>query len=129
MHSLHAPWMAWWLAMALVLAPALGRMHEVLHAPTGFALSSTAAHASPSSSSNASAHQHVDSISAWFAGHNALDCQVFDHLAQGHSGPAPLLAMHHSLPDSAPVWHDDGAPRPAASPMFLARAPPERFMA
>jgi hypothetical protein len=33
MQRLLAPWMAWWLALAVVLAPALGRMHEVLHAP------------------------------------------------------------------------------------------------
>lgn len=119
MQRLRTPWIAGWLAWALVLAPALGRMHEVLHAPTP-----SAAHAQTSSHHHSAGH----GISAWFAGYDDLDCQVLDQLAHGLDTPPATWTAAHSLPQSrslAPIaWHL----LPTTAPVFLARAPPTRFM-
>ena len=103
MHALRTPWIGWWLAVALVLAPALGRMHEVLHAPA------------------LTAQAHVDStthshgVAAWFDGHDALACLVLDQLGNGATDTPTAMAASHVLP--------------AAQRIFLARAPPRNFMA
>ena len=130
MPRLSAPWMAWWLAVALVLAPALGRMHEVLHAPPEVAASasSTPAYGAVNASLHSSVHS-TSGVAAWFADHSALDCLVLDHLTQGHSSPVPLLVMGLGLPDGQVLWWGEIPDGPAVHPMFLARAPPERFMA
>lgn len=118
MQSLRTPWIAGWLAWALVLAPALGRMHEVLHAPLGSAAQAQASH-----------HHSADhGISAWFAGHDDVDCLVLDQLVHGLDSQPPAWTLGHNLPQNrslAPMaWHL----LPTAAPVFLARAPPKRFM-
>lgn len=124
MHSLHAPWMAWWLAMALVLAPAMGRMHEVLHAPL-----SNAQMAPTTASTAHSAHPSASGIAAWFADHSALDCQLLDHLSQAHSHALGWLEMDLQLPNAGAQWHSIVLRGSTVQRMFLARAPPDSFMA
>lgn len=100
----------WWLVLALVLAPALGRIHLVVHLPVELGVQS------------ATAQEH--GLGALFAGHSSADCRLFDQLTHGGS-PAtewPALAL-------APV--PACPPAPAAQPLlpraalpFQARAPP-----
>lgn len=112
MHQLRAPWMAWWLALVLVVAPALGRMHEVLHAP-----------GLPQAHSAALSHASHDTHDL-FGEHSALECLALDqlsHAADGHAAPAMVW---HALPFSRPVWCTDPAALPATTAVFQARAPP-----
>lgn len=112
MHQLRAPWMAWWLALVLVVAPALGRMHEVLHAP-----------GLPQAHSAAFSHASHDAHDL-FGEHSALECLALDqlsHAADGHTAPA---IVWHALPFNMPVWCTDPAALPATTAVFQARAPP-----
>ncbi|WP_284336473.1 hypothetical protein [Comamonas sp. NoAH] len=115
MQALRTPWLGWWLAMALVLAPALGRMHEVLHAP---ALQTQLN----------SAHSHTG-LAAWFDGHDAQTCLVFDQLGHGAANTLPSTPIPHALPTQPPVWMCEACLLPAAPRLFLARAPPQDFTA
>lgn len=111
MHQLRAPWMAWWLAMALVVAPALGRMHEVLHAP-GLPHAHAANHAA--------GHDAHD----LFGEHSALECLVLDQLGHGCDFSPCIALLAQTLPQAAPIWSTDPAALPAATTVFEARAPP-----
>jgi len=55
-----------WLVLALVLAPALGQMHRVLHLPVALGLAQPAG------------HDH--GLGALFGGHSPADCQLLDQL-------------------------------------------------
>ena len=112
MHQLRTPWMGWLLVLALVVAPALGRMHEVLHAPV---LPST--NATPP-------HAHHHGVDALFGEHSALECLALDQLSHGLDGSEP--PPHHwlALPRSAPIWCAAKERLPAALALFQARAPP-----
>lgn len=115
MHALRTPWLGWWLAMALVLAPGLGRMHEVLHAPA--------------LTKQTQVTEHVHGVAAWFAGHDALACLVIDQLGHGASAAPPAVAVIHPQPAQPPGWTNAAHLLPPPMRIFLARAPPEGFMA
>lgn len=123
----------WWLALAcaMVLAPMLGRMHQVVHAPglwaQGIAASWAATHAPHG---HAQAHGHAaaadfaDTPHALFASHAGADCQLLDHLLLAGALLGGLPAQVHALPGNAvvaPAARQYSARRLAA---FLARAPP-----
>lgn len=114
MQVLRTPWLVGWLALALVLAPALGRMHEVLHA---LGLSTQQVQAADL------VHDH--GVAAWLAGHDALDCLVFDQLGQGDRYEPPLSLLPQVQAAQPPVWRCDGHLLPVVSRIFLTRAPPE----
>ena len=63
-----------WLVLALVLAPALGQMHRVLHLPVAVGL------AQPTG------HDH--GLGALFGGHSPADCQLLDQLHHGGAAVA-----------------------------------------
>ena len=107
MHQLRTLWMAWWLALALVVAPALGRMHKVLHAPE-----------------LPQATAWNDAGHALFGEHSVLECLVFDQLNLGCDQPTALAPMPHGLPHAVPAWRSDERTLPAAFTAFEARAPP-----
>ena len=113
MHQLRTPWMAWWLALALVVAPALGRMHEVLHAHELPQAQATMAE----SSSSLDAH-------ALFGEHSPLECLALDQFCHAIDGCSSVDLQWHALPSSTPIWSADPAALPAATAVFLARAPP-----
>lgn len=112
----------WWLALALVLAPALGRLHQVVHAP----LATAALHAHAASLAVQGTGQVVDVSHGLFASHAGADCLLLDQqllggalLATAQASPlvhAPL----HALP-AHPTTARVGARRLWAC---LARAPP-----
>lgn len=122
----------WWLALALVLAPALGRMHQVVHAPLalGTALAGTAATATRLADAARVAvqgsEQAVDVPHGLFASHAVADCLLLDQqllggtlLATPHAAPQ-IHALPHALP-ALPATARVGKRRLWAS---LARAPP-----
>ncbi|WP_236748812.1 hypothetical protein [Acidovorax carolinensis] len=95
----------WGLLLALVLAPALGRWHQVLHATPPSAV--VALH--DDGGARVSAHA-PRLLAALFSGHAPIDCLLLDQLALGTA-----------LPCSAPVL-------PAAAPAVAPSAPaPERL--
>ncbi|MDA8456891.1 hypothetical protein M4R22_19200 [Acidovorax sp. GBBC 3334] len=125
-----AVWM--WLALTLALAPALGRMHQVVHGaaagPAGVAAAAMAqaAHAPGSHAGHAGHVHHAPGggLEALFAGHAGSDCNLLD---QSLFGAALLPAL---LPAAAPAATPAPVGRPetgiGARPQrtFLARAPP-----
>ncbi len=91
-----------WLVLALVLSPALGLVHQVVHGP-GLPLhgiqhaDADAVYAQPA------ARQALDVIHALFAGHSKAECVLLDQIALGHALVAKALPLLQALPVAAPV--------------------------
>ena len=111
----------WWLVLAMLLAPALGRIHQELHPP--------AWHGQPG-------HTHTQTQSAtsegacgaWllalFSGHGHDDCQLHDQLNAWASPPTVAQALPAALPQEPPR-HVEGRGASAGSAAFFdPRAPP-----
>lgn len=104
-----------WLLLALVVAPALGLVHQVAHGAGARsdvqAVQTTASHA-------------VDAIHKLFSAHTKAECVLLDQIALGHAlvaKPLPLLQM---LPAAIPVVDvSAGVAEQHAAP-FRARGPP-----
>ena len=99
---------AWWLALALCLAPTWGHIHRVLHLPHALGW----------------AERVEGRLGALLASHSPADCELLDQLS--HAGPVSEPCTHApSVPAS--VWQASPPTQPlrAASPLpFQARAPP-----
>ena len=99
-----------WLVLALVLAPALGQMHRVLHLPVALGLAQPAG------------HDH--GLGALFGGHSPADCQLLDQLHHGGAAVAES-SLPLAPPDGQRVASPAAQPLRAAPPLpFQARAPP-----
>lgn len=120
----------WWLALALalVLAPALGRVHQVLHAPLALGTASAGQAATVVRGAQAAqgTRQVVDVPHGLFASHVGVDCLLLD---QQLLGGALLAAAHAALLVHAPP---NARPTPPTTARVgarrlwapLARAPP-----
>lgn len=131
-----ALWVGWVLALAVVLAPALGRMHQLVHGPAvlGQAAGPVQGHghahgtrpgAGPAAADGASAHSHPPGVlEALFAGHAGSDCTLLDHSLIGAALLPALLPV--AAPATAPAPHEVPATGIGARPprTSLARAPP-----
>ena len=87
----------WWLALALALAPALGRMHQVLHVPLSLSAAQAATADSEGHAAPAAMHgtgQALDGPHGLFASHADVDCQMLDQQLLG----GVLLATAHAAP-------------------------------
>ncbi|GKS91545.1 hypothetical protein [Acidovorax sp. SUPP2539] len=134
----------WWIAFALLLAPLLGRMHQVVHgvgagpsavAP-GLASASfsrpaagVARHAPAppvATAPNALPGQAGDALHALFAGHHGADCQLLDQLLLGGALLAALVlpTLHGAAQAPLPEHASHTGTRQRSA--FLARAPPAR---
>gem|GEM_PF-466248 len=130
-----ALWMGWVLALAVMLAPALGRMHQLVHGPAAHGQlagpvqapghTHGTRHGVGPDAASAPAHSHPPGmLEALFAGHAGSDCTLLDHSL---FGAALLPAL---WPAAAPA----AAPAPRGLPATgigarpprtsLARAPP-----
>ena len=99
-----------WLVLALVLAPALGQMHRVLHLPMALGLAQPAG------------HDH--GLGALFGGHSPADCQLLDQLHHGGAAVAES-SLPLAPPNGQRVASPAAQPLRAAPPLpFQARAPP-----
>ncbi|MBS0391131.1 MAG: hypothetical protein KGM60_14120 [Comamonadaceae bacterium] len=107
-----------WLLLALVLAPTLGRMHQVLHLPGGGGIAQAAAHA------HGSGQQALDTLHALFAGHGDAGCQVLDQQTLVGAAPGQAPALVQALPQLPPVGAPAPAPGTGGVAPFQARAPP-----
>ena len=138
-----------WLLLALVVVPTVGRLHQVLHAPTlqvhalspsaawadaadnysrnvtGFAAAGTPTAQSndPAAGHNQPAHAH-NLLDVLLAHHAPVDCLLLDQLALGdalHSAPAALAT---SVPAQAPLVHPAATAAARHVALFQARGPP-----
>lgn len=123
-------WLTVWLLLALVAAPLLARMHQVLHMPQLGAGAPPAVTAAwqPSfatdQSGDAAPQSLAPAVQALFGHHGSLDCQALDQLAHGQ---APFFHLLW-LPLSWAAAQTPAAPlQVRASPRWwapLARGPP-----
>ncbi len=122
------PWrhraLALWLALLVVLAPTLGRMHGVLHLPPLVAAAfSTSVHGSDAPAAA------PGGIAALFQHHAVLDCWQFEQLGHGHDQPSFAWAGPAPAPSVSPAWQPHAQPQAAPLRPFQARAPPACCMA
>ncbi|WP_343590381.1 hypothetical protein [Paracidovorax wautersii] len=129
---IHAHAALWWLALCLLLAPALGHLHNVLHGPAFRAAAAATALQAPDEASltvgEAGDHAH-DTVARLFDGHSGKSCDLLD----------PLLFGVFLLPALMPLPAQGFAPRPEGRSFdsagvktqraFLARAPPAHAVA
>lgn len=117
----------WWLVLAMLLAPALGRIHQVLHAPAwqGQApLGQAHVHAEPALQGAAGEAGPGPWMLALFSGHGHADCQLHDQLNAWASPPAAGQALPAALAQEPPR-HVAGRTASAGSAAFFdPRAPP-----
>lgn len=117
----------WWLALALVLAPTLGRMHQVVHAQAlAGGVGYVSAHAHVHADGAHAPAGAMDTAHALFNGHAGADCQVLDQQLLGGAPLVQALALPAALPAATPQarHHAAGGARWLAS--FQARGPPAR---
>ncbi len=128
--SSHHTWrthlLAGWLALLLVLAPTLERMHGVLHPTSASAgsLHGQLSHTTTASSTSIS----TGLLATLFDGHSALDCWALEQLGHGHDGAAVPAPSAAPCPQAAPAWQPCPAPATPALRLFEARAPPASCM-
>ncbi len=106
-----------WLLLALVLAPALARMHQVLHLP-GAGGAPALAHP------HGAGGQALDALHALFANHGDAGCQVLDQqtLVGPALGQGPALVQ--AEPQRPPAAPPAATPAQRRAAPFHARAPP-----
>lgn len=102
-------WLTVWLLLALVAAPLLARMHQVVHMPQLGAGAPPAVTAAwqPSSvtelSGDAAPQSLAPAVQALFAHHGSLDCQALDQLAHGQAPFFHLLWLPLSWAAAQPL--------------------------
>lgn len=109
-----------WLLLALVWAPTLGRMHQVVHSGQG-----AHAHAEHAVAPSGGASQFLLPL---LADHTPVDCLLLDQLSLADAALGAAQALPPPLPAALPApWHATGtAPRHVA--LFHARGPPPRAL-
>ena len=109
-----------WLLLALVWAPTLGRMHQVVHGGQG-----AHAHAEHAVAPSGGASQFLLPL---LADHTPVDCLLLDQLTLADAALGAPQALPPPLPAALPApWNATGtAPRHVA--LFHARGPPLRAL-
>lgn len=121
-----ALWLLWGLVLAMLLAPALGRLHQVLHPP---ALLGAAAPAMGQADAAADAGKDcTDAPGHWllalFAGHDHKDCLLLDQLSAWAGPPAAGPQLPAALPQEPPAQAGRRIVLAGSASSFDARAPP-----
>lgn len=111
-----------WLLLALVLAPALGLVHQVVHAP-GTSQHSVQVQVQLQGEQS-TVKQAADVIHALFAGHSKAECVLLDQMALGHALLAKALPLLQALPFAVPVVDVSADPADQHAAPFHARGPP-----
>jgi hypothetical protein len=111
------------LILLVLLVPALGQMHAVLHPATGapLYLAHGVAAAAPVDAVHAKAS---GDLAGFFEHRNALDCFEFAQLACAHDLPVFAWQPQPPAPPSSPTQQGIAAVFAAPYPAFAARAPP-----
>lgn len=112
-----------WLVLALVAAPTLGRLHQVVH---GGALDRVQAytHAHTHTTDTASTGHNDGLLAQLVAGHAPADCLLLDQLALGDALHSAPLALPEATPTQAQPHPPAGRTTLPHSALFLARGPP-----
>ena len=119
----------WWLVLAMLLAPALGRIHQVLHPPAWQGTATPGlvhAHSQAGAAVQDGARQGdgYPWLLALFVGHSHSDCQLHDQLNAWASPPMLAQALPAALLQEPPR-HVEGRTASAGSAAFFdPRAPP-----
>ncbi|MBS0508368.1 MAG: hypothetical protein JSR53_13395 [Proteobacteria bacterium] len=113
-----------WLLLALLLAPMLGRMHQVLHAPTIGQTVQGDAHPRAQDDPGSAGQQALDMLHALFAGHSSADCQVLDQHTQLGAGFSAFALAPVTVSQAVPLGAPLCAPDTRRAAAFHARAPP-----
>ena len=108
-----------WLVLALVAAPSLGRLHQVVH---GDALDRVQGHTHIIDTASAE-HSH-GLIAQLVAGHAPADCLLLDQLALGDALHSAPLALPEATPTLAQPHPPAGRTTLPHTALFLARGPP-----
>jgi len=117
----------WWLVLAMLLAPALGRIHQVLHAPAWqvqSALGQAHSHAEPGLQGAAGAASPIPWMLALFSGHGHADCQLHDQLNAWASPPAAGQPLPAALAQEPPRPVAGRTAAAGSAAFFDPRAPP-----
>lgn len=110
----------WWLVLAMLLAPALGRVHQILHPPAWQGVPAVG-----------HSHAHApagEDPGAWllalFAGHSHSDCQLHDQLNAWANPPAPAEPLPAALAQEPPRHVARQTASAGSAAFFDPRAPP-----
>ena len=118
-----------WLMLALVLSPALGLVHKVVHAsglPTPAAVHVIANLAQADAPS---AEPPQDLLHSLFGAHTKSECVLLDQIGQGHALLAQALPAVQPLPAAIPVVDVSVEPPGQHAAPFRARGPPATLLA
>lgn len=118
---LRARALLWWLVLAMLLAPALGRIHQVLHPP---AWNQTQWQPGVAVQGDAGAGRAVPWLLALFSGHGHGDCQLHDQLNAWASPPAAGPSLPAALPQQPPRQVEGRTASAGSAAFFDPRAPP-----
>lgn len=112
-----------WLVLALVAAPSLGRLHQVVH---GDALDrvQASAHAHSHTKATAGAEHSHGLLAQLLTGHAPADCLLLDQLALGDALHSAPLALPEATPTQAQPHPPAGRTTLPHTALFLARGPP-----
>lgn len=115
----------WALVLAMLLAPALGRVHQVLHpaalpGPAAQMLGSGAAAKPGAAGDSAAGHW----LLALFAGHDHKECLLLDQLSAWAGPPAAAPQLPAALPQEPPAQVHVRIAGGGSAAYFDARAPP-----
>lgn len=123
-----APGMAWWLAVAMLLAPLLGAMHEVVHGRQHAPVHSAVAQAAPADAATSAAHAKLGAPTPWllagWEGHALADCLVLDQLAHAMDSAVHVQTLQHAAPQPPAQPAAVGQVLATVAAAFHARAPP-----
>lgn len=118
-----------WLMLALVLSPALGLVHKVVHGsglpkPAAIAVVAQLAQAGEQSFEQAEAQPAPDVVHSLFGEHTKGECVLLDQIALGQALLAYVLLVPQSPPAGAPAVDASVEPLGQHATPFHARGPP-----
>ncbi|QIL80279.1 hypothetical protein G7047_10475 [Diaphorobacter sp. HDW4A] len=119
-----------WLMLALVLSPALGLVHKVVHGsglPAPLAIEVVAQFTQ--SAGEAAAPQSQEGLHGLFGAHTKSECVLLDQIALGHALMAHALPVAQPLPAALPVADVPAPPLGQHAAPFRARGPPSLLLA
>ena len=116
----------WWLVLAMLMAPALGRIHQVVHPSVWSGAAASGAHAPTAGHAHVhrAATQDAHWLLALFKGHSHSDCQLHDQLNAWASGPALGQNPPAALPQELPCQLEARTASAGSAAFFDPRAPP-----
>lgn len=110
-----------WLLLALVLVPALGRLHQVVHGTALDRIHAGSVALADAPAAREAGHGLLDVL---VPNHTAADCQLLDQLALGHAVPAACVALPPLAPAQVPPTHHADATGAWPVVQLRARGPP-----